>query len=124
MYISISVYISISISVSIYTYTYAAISNGKQKPRQFSLICLQLLIMQMEICSETTLTGESRFHISTPWGFEPGSLMTGSKHSTGLPPAANYVSCEAGSRNCSEHETGTEELYEIKWDYHIVGTAA
>ncbi len=30
-------------------------------------------------CSETMLTGESRFNISTPWGFEPGSLMTGSK---------------------------------------------
>jgi hypothetical protein len=30
-------------------------------------------------CSETTLTGESRLHISTPLGIEPGSLMTGSK---------------------------------------------
>ncbi len=30
-------------------------------------------------CSETTLTGESRFHILTPLGIEPGSLMTGSK---------------------------------------------
>ncbi len=30
-------------------------------------------------CSETTLTGESRFHISTPLEIEPGSLMTGSK---------------------------------------------
>ncbi len=30
-------------------------------------------------CSETTLTGVSRFHISTPVGIEPGSLMTGSK---------------------------------------------
>ncbi len=30
-------------------------------------------------CCETTLTGESRFHISTPLGFEPGSLVTGSK---------------------------------------------
>ncbi len=30
-------------------------------------------------CSKTTLTGESQFHISTPLGFEPGSLMTGSK---------------------------------------------
>jgi hypothetical protein len=26
-------------------------------------------------CSETTLTGESRFHIIIPLGFEPGSLM-------------------------------------------------
>ncbi len=30
-------------------------------------------------CSETTLTGESRFHISTPLEIEPRSLMTGSK---------------------------------------------
>ncbi len=30
-------------------------------------------------CSETTLTGESRFHIVPPWGFEPGSLVMGSK---------------------------------------------
>jgi hypothetical protein len=30
-------------------------------------------------CSETTLTGESRFHISTPLGIEPRSVMTGSK---------------------------------------------
>jgi hypothetical protein len=32
-------------------------------------------------CSKTTLTGESWFHINTPWGFEPGSLVTGSKGS-------------------------------------------
>jgi hypothetical protein len=42
----------------------------------------------------------------------------------GSPPAANYVSSEAGRRTCSEHETGTEELCETKWDYHIVGTTA
>jgi hypothetical protein len=30
-------------------------------------------------CSETTLTGESWFHISIPLGIEPRSLMTGSK---------------------------------------------
>jgi hypothetical protein len=29
--------------------------------------------------SETTLTGQSRFHISTPLGIEAGSLMTGNK---------------------------------------------
>ncbi len=33
----------------------------------------------------------------------------------GSPPAANYVGCKAGRRT-----TGTEELCEIKWDYHIV----
>jgi hypothetical protein len=39
------------------------------------------------------------------------------------PTAADYVGC-AERRTCSEHETGTEELCEIKWDYHIVGTTA
>jgi hypothetical protein len=93
-------------------------------------------------CSETTLTGESRFHISFPQGIEPGSLMTGSKlvvHCTsetwcecseiagspqGSPPAPDYVSCEAERRACSKRETRTEELCEIKWDYHIVSTMA
>ncbi len=42
----------------------------------------------------------------------------------GHPPAADYVSCEAGRRTCSERETGTEELHEIKWNYHIIGTTA
>jgi hypothetical protein len=88
-------------------------------------------------CSETMLSGESRFHISTPLGIEPGSLMTGSKwldHWTsvavyecseiagspqGSPPAADYVGCEAGRRTCRERETRTEELCEIKWDYHM-----
>jgi hypothetical protein len=93
-------------------------------------------------CSETTLTGEFWFHISTPLGIETGSLMMGSKwvdHWTsgsvyecseiasspqGSPPAANYVGCEAGRRTCSERETRTEELCEIKWDYHIASTMA
>jgi hypothetical protein len=88
------------------------------------------------------LTGESRFHISTPLGIESGFLKTGSKqvdHWTsgtmyecseiasspqGSPLACDYVGCEAGRRNCRELETGTEELCEIKWDYHIVGTTA
>ncbi len=70
------------------------------------------------------------------------SLMTGSKrvdHWTsgtvyecseiegspqGSLPAADYISCEAGRRTCSEHETGTEDLCEIKWDYHIVSMTA
>jgi hypothetical protein len=30
-------------------------------------------------CSKTMLTGESSFHISTPLGIEPRSLMAGSK---------------------------------------------
>jgi hypothetical protein len=39
----------------------------------------------------------------------------------GFPPAADYVGREARWRTCSKHETGTEELCEIKCDYHIVG---
>jgi hypothetical protein len=35
--------------------------------------------LSVDSCSETMLTGESRFHISTTLGIEPGSLMTGSK---------------------------------------------
>ncbi len=88
------------------------------------------------------LTGESRFHISTPPGIEPRSLMTGSKRADhwtcgtvyecseiadspqGFPLAADYVGCEAGWRTCSERENGTEEMCEIKWDYHIVGMTA
>jgi hypothetical protein len=77
-------------------------------------------------------------HISNPLGIEPGSLMTRSKQVElcvnavrlqGLhrapsppPPTADYVRCEAGRR--SDRVTRTEELCEIKWDYHIVGTMA
>jgi hypothetical protein len=32
----------------------------------------------------------------------------------GSPPAADYVGCEAGRRIYTKHETGTEELCEIK----------
>ncbi len=31
------------------------------------------------VCSKTTLTGDTRFHISTLLGIEPGSLMMGSE---------------------------------------------
>jgi hypothetical protein len=49
---------------------------------------------------------------------------SGTVYECRLSTAADYVSCEAGRKTCSEHETGTEELCEIKWDYHIVGMAA
>jgi hypothetical protein len=38
-----------------------------------------LSIFKIYKCSETTLTGESRFHISPPRGFEPVTLVAGSK---------------------------------------------
>jgi hypothetical protein len=41
----------------------------------------------------------------------------------GSTPAADFGR-EAGRRTCSEHETETEELCEIKWDYHIVTMTA
>jgi hypothetical protein len=109
------------------------IDKGKQE------ILLQKLRLQFsgtEVfillrCSDTTLTGESRSHISPPWGFKPGSLVTGSKqvvHWTsetwwewseiagspqGSPPAADSVSCEAGRETCSERENRTGKLC---WD--------
>ncbi len=43
------------------------------------MIVSQHFDMFLLVYSETTLTGESRFLISTPLRFEPGSLMTGSK---------------------------------------------
>jgi hypothetical protein len=42
----------------------------------------------------------------------------------GSSPAADYVGFEAGRRTCSEREIGTEELCQIKRDYHIVSTTA
>ncbi len=51
--------------------------------------------------------------------------IAGSPQGSPPPPsAANYVGCEAYRRTCSEHETGTEELCEIMWDYHIVSPMA
>ncbi len=44
----------------------------------FSFILLPLTYCITWICSETTLTGESQFHISPRRGFVPGSLVTGS----------------------------------------------
>jgi hypothetical protein len=89
-------------------------------------------------CSETTLIGESWLHISTPQGIwtrvpcdgkQMGSLLDqwdmvrmkwDCRLSTGLPPAADSVGCEAGRETCSERETGTGNLCKIKWGYHIV----
>ncbi len=97
------------------------------------LICLESVLMHLEpvMCSKTTLTGESRFHISIPQGIRTrvvhwtheiwweGSEIAGSPQ--GSPPAADSVGYEAGRETCSERETGTGMLCEIKWDYHIEG---
>ncbi len=51
-------------------------------------------------CSKTMLTGESRFHISTPLGIEPRSLMTGSKWADRWSSGTEYEYSEiAGSPN-------------------------
>ncbi len=53
---------------------------------------------QLLYCSETTLTGESRFHISPPRGFEPVSLVAGSKQVVHWTSETWRESCEiAGS---------------------------
>jgi hypothetical protein len=101
---------------------------------------MTLLVFYIDFCSETTLTGEFQFHLSTPWGSNPGpSWQEANRHWTsgtvyecseiagspqGSPPAAYYVSFKAGRRTCSKRETGTEELCEIKWDYHNVSMRA
>ncbi len=62
-------------------------------------------------CSETTLTGESPFHISPPMGFEPGSLMAGSKR---VVHWTSEKSCEcseiAGSTMLSIHRFKRKNL--------------
>jgi hypothetical protein len=64
------------------------------------------------------MTGSNRVnHWSSGTVCECSEIVSSSQ---GSPPAADYVGCEAGRRTCSERETRTEELCEIKWDYHIV----
>jgi hypothetical protein len=56
-------------------------------------------------CSKTTLTGESRFQISTPLGIEPGSLIMGSKGLTHWTNEIVYKCSEiAGSPQGSPQE--------------------
>jgi hypothetical protein len=115
--------------------SFAHCANGS-----LSFVCL--LRKKQTNIMKRVLAGKSLFHISTSLGIEPGFLMTGSKQAVcwtsetwyecseiagspqGSPLAADYVVCEVGRRTCSEHEPGTEELCEIKWDYDIVGTTA
>jgi hypothetical protein len=68
------------------------------------------------------MTGSKRVDHWTSGTVYEGNEIAGSPQ--GSPPAADYVGCEAGRTTCSEHETGTEELCEIKWDYHTVGMMA
>jgi hypothetical protein len=74
-------------------------------------------------CSETTLTGESQFHISTTLGIETGSFMTGSKwvvhwtidtwcESSEIAGSPQYLEAllKFGRKNCVEHSALTEQL--------------
>jgi hypothetical protein len=86
------------------------------------------------------LTGEFRFHLSTSLGIEPGSLMMGSKQvdhwtSQTVYKCIEITSSPQGSpqqstmlvvklEGYSEREIRTEELCEIKWDFHIVSMTA
>ncbi len=57
-------------------------------------------------CSETMLTGESQFHTSTPRGFEPGSLVTGSKRVVHWTSETWWEWSEiAGSAHCTVYIT-------------------
>jgi hypothetical protein len=61
-------------------------------------------------CSLTTLTGESRFHTSTPLGIEPGSLMTGSKwvvHWT----SETWCKCSEIAGSPQANKNGATSLY-------------
>ncbi len=61
--------------------------------------------VKLGLCSETTLTGETWFHRSTPMRIERGSLMTGSK---GLTHWTSETVCECseitGSRQASPQQ--------------------
>ncbi len=61
--------------------TFPQVSWTRHKPRNPSLHCFsdQVKVCIGIYCSKTTLTGESRFHISPPRGFEPVILVAGSK---------------------------------------------
>jgi hypothetical protein len=63
-------------------------------------------------CSETTLIVESWFHISTPLGIEPGSLMMGSKGLTHWTSETVYECSEiAGSPQVSVNFTGYNNVF-------------
>jgi hypothetical protein len=65
------------------------------------------------------MTGSKRVdHWTSGTVYKCGEIAGSSQ---GSPPAVTMSVVKTG-RTCSEHETGTEELYEIKWDYHIVAT--
>jgi hypothetical protein len=62
---------------------------------------LLLFLMKSICCSKTRLTGESWFHISTPLGIEPGSLIMGSKRVDHWTSETVYECSEiAGSPQC------------------------
>jgi hypothetical protein len=51
-------------------------------------------------CSETTLTVESRFHISTPWGLNPGPSW---REANGWTTGPEELCMNAGTPQCRNH---------------------
>ncbi len=64
-------------------------------------------------CNETTLTGESRFHISTPLGIEPWPLLMGS---TGLIHCTSETVCECSEIAGSPQGSPSSRLYRL-WSW-------
>jgi hypothetical protein len=66
--------------------------------------------------SETTLTGESRFHISPPRGFEPGSLVMGSKRVVHWTSETWWEWSEIADSPQGSSQQLTLRLWSWKWD--------
>jgi hypothetical protein len=64
-------------------------------------------------CSETMLTGESRFQISTPLGTEPGSLMTGSTNGQSTGPARHGINAVRLQALHNVYEIKMEQLFNV-----------
>jgi hypothetical protein len=64
------------------------------------------------------LTGESRFHISTPLGIEPVSLMTGSKrvvHWT----SETWCQCSEIAGSPQTPDSAPKKLLHFFWDFRL-----
>ncbi len=80
------------------TFSLLSLGGFQQIPVQRFRSYSEILNFKVQ-CSETTLTGESRFHISPPRGFESESLVAGSKQVVHWTSETWWESCEiAGSR--------------------------
>ncbi len=69
-------------------------------------------------CSETTLTGESPFHISTPWGLNPGPSWRQANRCTTGPVEL----CMNAVRLQALHNVDNRKKIEFKIDFEITCT--